>query len=403
MNKITPDALASMNFELKWQHDQVSHTDNYFARKVNLWRDYFPKPLYDELIGREIGETIHLDRVPPESLPAFTPDQVVTLPVDRFTPKRCNAEVSPRYGRFYPKGLLRGLPNVFPGNMTPFRYGRSDDAAFEANLNHPLAGREVRLSVRINSIFDKIDERGGTSIDWLEAAGDGPGMQARMNGKATDFFSNGSLDRPDNRPDTVFYETPRMVNHLDAKARDLIIGRYAELLPPEGSVLDLMSSWNAHLPPEMSFTRVVGLGLNPEELAANPRLTEHVVHDLNADSRLPFNDATFNAVTCTASVEYLTDPLAVFNEVARVLTPGGTFIVSFSNRWFPPKAIDIWQNCHEFERMGLVTEYFLQSGKYDTIQTWSMRGYPRPMDDKYFPARPMSDPVYVVWGQKNNN
>ncbi len=400
MNKITPDALASMQFELKWKHDQVSHTDCFFAPKVNLWRDYFPKTLYQDLVGRKKGETIHLDKVPTEGRPAFKPEQVLTLPLDRFHGKIKSAVVSPRYGRFYPKGLLKDVTNVFPDNIIPFRYGRSDGSAFEANLNHPLAGRDLSLSVSIDHVFDKVDERGGTSVDWLETVSDGPGMQARMNGKPTDFFANGSFDRPDTRPDTVFYETPRMVNHIDAKARQLITGLYTGLLPADGAVLDLMSSWNAHLPAENSFKQIVGLGLNREELAANPQLTGQVVHDLNVNPELPFADAAFNAVTCTASIEYLVSPLAVFDEVARVLKPGGVFIVTFSNRWFPPKAIDIWQNCHEFERLGLVTEYFLHSEKYGKIQTWSMRGYPRPVDDKYFPAQPVSDPVYAVWGYK---
>jgi hypothetical protein len=402
MNKITSDALASMRFELKWEHDRVSHRDCFFARKVNLWRDFFPPPFYTALMGRENGETVLLDRVPAGSLPAFKPEQVVTLPAGQFNRKfRDQDLLSPRYGRFYPKGVLAGLPNIFPDNTSPFRCGRSNESSFEANLNHPLAGRDVSLAARIEKVFDKIDERGGSCVDWIEAISNGPGMQARMNGSPTDFFADAPFERPDTRPDTLFYETPRMVDHIDAKARELITGLYARLLPPEGAVLDLMSSWNSHLPADAPFRRVAGLGLNEQELAANPRLTDYLVRDLNADPKLPYDDGSFDAVVCTVSVEYLTSPLAVFEEAARILTPGGVFVVTFSNRWFPPKAIRIWQNCHEFERLGLVTEYFLHSGKYDKIKTWSMRGYPRPADDKYFPAQPLSDPVYAVWGHKN--
>jgi SAM-dependent methyltransferase len=401
MKMITPDALASMQFELKWKHGPVTHTDGYFARKVNMWRDCFTKPLYDALIARETGETVSLDKIPAGSLPAFKPNQVVTLPLDRFNRKFRDTLLVPRYGRFYPKGVLAGVANIFPDNMAPFRYGPADETSFEADLNHPLAGREVALSVRIEKIFDKIDERGGTCVDWIEAVSDGPGMQARMNGRPTDFLPGTPFERPDNRPDTDFYETPRMVDHVDARARELITSLYARLLPPGGAVLDLMSSWNSHLPADMAFSRVAGLGLNQQELAANPRLTDTTVRDLNADPKLPYDDGAFNAVVCTVSVEYLTSPLAVFDEVARILAPGGVFIVTFSNRWFPPKAISLWANCHEFERLGLVTEYFLQSGKYDKLHTWSMRGYPRPADDKYFPGQPLSDPVYAVWGYKN--
>jgi SAM-dependent methyltransferase len=125
-----------------------------------------------------------------------------------------------------------------------------------------------------------------------------------------------------------------------------------------------------------------------------------VVHDLNADTRLPFETNNFDAVVNTASVEYLIEPLTVFREVARILRPGGYFIVTFSNRWFPTKAIRIWQELHEFERMGLVLEYFLRAGGFTDLQTYSLRGLPRPHDDKYFPDLRFSDPVYAVWGRK---
>ncbi len=400
MKHITSDDLASLRFELKWKHGRVSHTDAFFARKVNMWRDALPSALYEQLIGAEAGQTVFLDKIPAGSLPGFDPKMVVTLPGDRFNGEFRGIPLYPRYGRFYPKGLLKGLANIFPDNVTPFRYGRSDGSTFEANLNHPLAERQVALSARIDKVFSKIDERGGTSVDWIETISDGPGMQARMNGRPTDFFMETAFERPDTRPDNLFYETPRLVNHIDSRARELITGLYARLLPSEGKVLDLMSSWNSHLPPETAFSTVIGLGMNEPELSANPRLTEYLVHDLNADPRLDFNDDTFDAVICTVSIEYLTSPAAVFDEVARVLKPGDVFIVTFSNRWFPPKAVNLWQNCHEFERMGLVCEYFLGNEKYDKIETWSMRGYPRPEDDKYYPAQPVSDPVYAVWGYK---
>jgi len=108
----------------------------------------------------------------------------------------------------------------------------------------------------------------------------------------------------------------------------------------------------------------------------------------------------FDAALCSLSVEYLVDPMAVFAEISRVLRPGGQFIVTFSNRWFPPKAVAIWSELHEFERMGLVLEYFLRSGEFSHLHTYSMRGLPRPRGDKYFPDLMYSDSVYAVWGQK---
>ena len=119
-------------------------------------------------------------------------------------------------------------------------------------------------------------------------------------------------------------------------------------------ILDLMVSVDSHLADGLQPVSVAGLGMKREELNASLLLNERLAHDLNRDPGLPFVDASFNAAVCSVSVEYLTDPLAVFAEVWRALKPGEVFINSFSNRWFPPKAINLWIDLHEFERMGLV-------------------------------------------------
>lgn len=75
-------------------------------------------------------------------------------------------------------------------------------------------------------------------------------------------------------------------------------------------------------------------------------------------------------------------------------------IVTFSNRWFPPKVIQGWTNLHEFERMGMVLEYFIQTNVFNDLHSYSIRGLPRPHDDKYFPELLFSDPIYAIWGRK---
>src|SRR6185503_5308144 len=97
---------------------------------------------------------------------------------------------------------------------------------------------------------------------------------------------------------------------------------YSGVLPAGGRLLDLMSSWRSHLPPGSGQREVVGLGLNAEEMADNPQLTSHVVHDLNRDPRLPFDDGAFDGVTCAVSIQYMIHPVLVFREVRRVLRPG---------------------------------------------------------------------------------
>src|SRR5689334_11860131 len=81
--------------------------------------------------------------------------------------------------------------------------------------------------------------------------------------------------------DENFYEQPRLVTHIDPGAIAAVTQLYRELLPADGAILDLMSSWVSHLPPEVQYRRVVGLGMNSVELDANPRLDERVVQNLN--------------------------------------------------------------------------------------------------------------------------
>jgi len=161
-----------------------------------------------------------------------------------------------------------------------------------------------------------------------------------------------------------------------------------------------MSSWTSHIPDNLNLKRLIGLGLNSEELEKNIHLTDRMVYDLNQNPTLLLETESFDAAICSLSVEYLIHPFEVFKEIARVLKSGTRFIITFSNRWFPPKVTGIWKELHDFERMGLVLEYFLQSGMYKDMQTYSMRGLPRPRHDKYFSEKRWSDPVFAVWGTR---
>ena len=174
--------------------------------------------------------------------------------------------------------------------------------------------------------------------------------------------------RMDESDDELFYEFPRLVLHIDDHAIADVSTIYGALLPRNSEILDLMSSWRSHLPSALELKRVVGLGLNRAEMAENPALTDVVIHNVNRQPRLPFEDASFDGAVMTVSVQYLTRPLEVFADVARVLRPGAPFIVTFSNRMFPTKAIALWQMASEQHRPEIVRSYFAQSGTFEKIE-----------------------------------
>jgi len=399
--RIDSDSMVDVVFHLKWKSENGIHTDGYQASRINIWRDFLPPLLLDKLKGRQTGERIEIRLNADDALPKFDEKNVFQIERSQFEPAcRMNTAAEPAVGRFYPKGLLKDVPGVFKENVQPFRCIQLNNGRMQVDFNHPLSGKELVLAAVVGKVENKVVERGGSSVDWLEVLTTGPGMQARWQSRRTDFFGSGAFSRDDEMPDSRFYSEPRYVQHIDDTAIEMVRNTYGRFLKDGMRVLDLMSSWKSHLPGNLHFERLVGLGLNERELKKNPRLSESIVQDLNQDSELPFESNSFDAVVCTVSVEYLIDPLTVFAEVSRILRPGGNFIVTVSNRWFPTKAIKIWRELHEFERMGMVFEYFIRSRGFKDLQTYSIRGLPRPHDDKYYPDRWYSDPIYAVWGQK---
>jgi len=177
-----------------------------------------------------------------------------------------------------------------------------------------------------------------------------------------------AFDRVDRSPDDLFYALPRLVTHIDDRAIAAVTGLYRRLFPPGGAVLDLMSSWVSHLPPEVTYRRVVGLGLNPVELDANPRLDERVVQDLNERPQLPFGDGEFDSAAICVSVQYLRRPVAVLREVARVLRAGAPVAITFSNRCFPTKAVQIWRTLDDAGHARLVERYLLVAGGWEKVE-----------------------------------
>jgi len=200
-------------------------------------------------------------------------------------------------------------------------------------------------------------------------------------------FPPGFFDRQDESDDADFYAFDRFVTHIDDGAIAAVGALYAELgLTGDVDVLDICSSWISHFPSKPS--RLVITGMNAAELEANEMADEWSVADLNGDPTLPFEDASFDAVTCAVSVDYLTRPLDVFAEAARVLRVGGMFVCTFSNRCFPTKAIRGWLSTDDRGRCAIVGAYF------DLTD-----GFEGPVAEHRNPDAP-GDPLFAVWARR---
>jgi SAM-dependent methyltransferase len=193
-----------------------------------------------------------------------------------------------------------------------------------------------------------------------------------------------AFDKEDASPDSEFYSFPRFVTHIDDAAIAAVTRLYRKHLPAGGAVLDLMSSWVSHLPDDVAYGAVVGHGMNAEELAANPRLTRWFVQDLNVAPALPLDAAAFDGACLCVSVQYLQRPVEVLREVRRVLRPGAPFVVTFSNRCFPTKAVAIWQSLAGPDQQRLINAYMRAAGFADVVAEAST-----PLD---------SDPLWAVIG-----
>ena len=193
------------------------------------------------------------------------------------------------------------------------------------------------------------------------------------------------FQREDESPDHLFYQQPRMVAHIDPSTIDALSAYYEEAIPANAEMLDLMSSWISHIPPGKNLERLSGVGMNEAELAANQRLDDYVVHDLNADPTLPFSDAMFDVCAIVVSIQYLTRPVEALRDLMRVLRAEGRVHVAMSHRLFPTKAIQAFRQLPPQGRIALVQDYLREAG-FDEV------GF----EDR---SPEMGDPLWIVHGR----
>lgn len=194
--------------------------------------------------------------------------------------------------------------------------------------------------------------------------------------------------RFDENPDQDFYAEPRFVTHIDEQAITAVTALYREFFTADSNLLDIMSSWISHLPSEVRYNSVTGLGMNEQELENNPRLDAYVVHDLNRNPEFPFEENQFDGAAICVSIDYLIRPVDVLRDLGRVMKPEAPLVITFSNRCFPTKAIAVWQMLDDKGHLDLVERFLLESGKWVDIEKRDCSPIPR-----------RSDPLFAVIGK----
>lgn len=362
MAHITQESLATIHFTLEWDSSHATHVEHYLAKDVSFVRDILPLGIKSQMLGLRVGDAITI-KMDPSEVPPFKPGKVLDMPQARFQPPVVDGRsTKARVGRYYPKNFIEAVPGTRPESETPFRVMEGDRAGFKANMNHPMADRDVAIRAEVVSISEK-ESIPGELKRWSATLLSGPGMQARLPETPTDFLG----DDPFKRLDESEEAAPLL---MDAQGLDNVRNIYGSVL---GEGLDVLE-----IGPGSDFL--------PSDEDDEGSVATHPLSELNSDPKLPFDDEMFDAVVCTGGAPYMTKPNEVFEEVARVLKPGGVFVLAFSDKWDDGKVVQVWTDLYEFERMGLVSQYFIRTELYEDIVTFSARG--------------QGAPIYAVWGVK---
>ena len=177
-----------------------------------------------------------------------------------------------------------------------------------------------------------------------------------------EVLNNNQRKKLDESNDEYFYANPKFVYHLDSNFRRYLSKIYQEEIKANSTVLDLMSSWDSYLPIERRYKKVIGHGLNKDELEKNKILNTFWIQNFNLSQDIPLESESIDYCLMVAAWQYLQYPENLTKEIARILSDGGQIFVSFSNRAFWHKAPNIWTNSTEEERLKYVRKVLISNG-----------------------------------------
>lgn len=395
---MTASRLAAIEIAVDWQSKDASHRERVYFEKVNFWRDFFPGRLGDQLANSALGEWFSEPDVRCDLIEDWSSREVVEADRNKIVQRRATVRpVLPQLGRFYPRALFGGIPKVVAEDLRVMRVIAEHDNMLRFDLNHPMSRYPLTVSGRVVEWLGAGAERGGRCNDIvLDSINAGPGFQAALDEGRPDLNSNAPFQRLDPSDDARAWAGSGTL--LDAEADRQMGAMLSRVLKPGMRVLDLMSGRDSHIPESICGIEVIGIGVDRDAMAANTRLSEYVVQDVNASPELPWPNHHFDAVIGSFAFEYLADPIHSIAELARLTRPGGGILFTFTDQFHPAKCIGIWNDLHPFERLGLVLEILRRNGDFSSLHSETARFFPRPADDPEYARKLFSDTVYAAWG-----
>ena len=180
-----------------------------------------------------------------------------------------------------------------------------------------------------------------------------------------EVLNNYQRKKLDETNDEEFYSDPKFVYHLDANFRQYLSDLYESEISNNSIVLDLMSSWDSYLPKGKKYKKVIGHGLNKQELKKNKIFDSYWIQNFNLNQEIPLDQESVDYCLMVAAWQYLQYPEKITKEISRILSCQGKFIIAFSNRAFWHKAPNIWTESTEEERVQYVRKVLILNGFHE--------------------------------------
>lgn len=391
-----PDTkLTNIDLQLEWKSPTAFHADVLHLAKVDLSQDKLPAGFGEKITELAVGENFSKTLSAKDLLgEGFATDKVISFNSKFFDSQFKSQNSPPIQYRFYPTAIAWQGLNADSSDYTPFRLISINEDTMVADRNHPLAKYYLTLTATKTLENEVSLSKNRLSRDLGKLlTSRGPGMQASFEFGDPVFFKQYpfQLRQQDNSQKVVNNTT---AIHDPKSSVSLQVAKlYTRLLAKHSKVLDLMSHSESYLGDEFKAGLIVGLGNNEKALSDNKSLDTYSVQEMNSTTTLPYESDSFDDAICSFSIEQLTDPLAVLQEIARVVVSGGKFIITFSEQYSSSSAIPLWAQLHPFERMQLVLEYFRHHDLFSDLNTYSVRGLASKNEEKKAASQ-----IFAVWG-----